>query len=139
MRREISLREDFPGGSAVPTFRQTNAIEKCGTLTWWPNRPVVALDLHRFAPAPRGDLPQAFDGLRAAADRVRQPSRTVATVDHNIPTEPRGQPITDPIAAKQIQALQANCQEFGIHLLTWIRRIRESCTSSVPNWLTQRV
>jgi 3-isopropylmalate/(R)-2-methylmalate dehydratase large subunit len=47
---------------------------------------------------------------------VRQPARTVATVDHNIPTEPRGTPITDPIAAKQIQALQTNCQEFEIKL-----------------------
>ena len=47
---------------------------------------------------------------------MRQPLRTVATVDHNIPTEPRGTPITDLIAAKQIAALQANCKEFGIRL-----------------------
>jgi 3-isopropylmalate/(R)-2-methylmalate dehydratase large subunit len=60
--------------------------------------------------------PQAFDGLRAAGRPVRQPLRTVATVDHNIPTEPRGTPVTDPIAAKQIQALQKNCKEFGIRL-----------------------
>ena len=60
--------------------------------------------------------PQAFDGLRTAGRRVRQPLRTVATVDHNIPTEPRGTPITDLIAAKQISALQANCKEFGIRL-----------------------
>jgi 3-isopropylmalate/(R)-2-methylmalate dehydratase large subunit len=40
----------------------------------------------------------------------------VATVDHNIPTEPRGTAITDLIAAKQISALQANCKEFGIRL-----------------------
>ncbi|MGB8113611.1 MAG: 3-isopropylmalate dehydratase large subunit, partial [Candidatus Sulfotelmatobacter sp.] len=60
--------------------------------------------------------PQAFDGLRAAGRKVRQPARTVATVDHNIPTEPRGTPITDLIAAKQIAALQANCKEFGIRL-----------------------
>jgi 3-isopropylmalate/(R)-2-methylmalate dehydratase large subunit len=37
-------------------------------------------------------------------------------VDHNIPTEPRGTPITDPIAARQIEALQKNCKEFGIQL-----------------------
>ena len=58
--------------------------------------------------------PQAFDGLRAAGRQVRQPLRTVATVDHNIPTTPRGTPITDPISAKQIEALQKNCREFGI-------------------------
>jgi len=60
--------------------------------------------------------PQAFDGLRANGRRVRQPLRTVATVDHNIPTTPRGSPITDPIAAKQIEALQKNCREFGVPL-----------------------
>ncbi|SPE44605.1 3-isopropylmalate isomerase subunit, dehydratase component [Candidatus Sulfotelmatobacter sp. SbA7] len=58
--------------------------------------------------------PQAFDGLRANGRRLRQPLRTVATVDHNIPTTPRGLPITDPIAARQIEALQKNCREFGV-------------------------
>jgi 3-isopropylmalate/(R)-2-methylmalate dehydratase large subunit len=58
--------------------------------------------------------PQAFDGLRAAGRKVRQTQRTIATVDHNIPTEPRGTPITDPIAARQIEALQKNCREFGV-------------------------
>ena len=48
--------------------------------------------------------PQAFDGLRANGRTVRQPLRTVATVDHNIPTTPRALPIADPIAAKQIEA-----------------------------------
>jgi 3-isopropylmalate/(R)-2-methylmalate dehydratase large subunit len=60
--------------------------------------------------------PQAFDGLRAAGRRVRQPLRTVATVDHNIPTTPRGLPIVDAIAARQIEALQKNCREFGVPL-----------------------
>src|SRR5262245_52498795 len=60
--------------------------------------------------------PQAFDGLRAAGRKVRQTQRTIATVDHNIPTEPRGTPITDPIAARQIEALQNNCREFGVRL-----------------------
>ena len=60
--------------------------------------------------------PQAFDGLRANGRRVRQPLRTVATVDHNIPTTPRGLPIVDTIAARQIEALQKNCREFGVPL-----------------------
>jgi 3-isopropylmalate/(R)-2-methylmalate dehydratase large subunit len=60
--------------------------------------------------------PQAFDGLRANGRRLREPLRTVATVDHNIPTTPRRLPITDPIAAKQIEALQENCREFGVPL-----------------------
>jgi 3-isopropylmalate/(R)-2-methylmalate dehydratase large subunit len=60
--------------------------------------------------------PQAFEGLRVAGRKVRQPLRTVATVDHNIPTTPRGLPIADPIAAKQIEALQQNCKDFGVPL-----------------------
>src|SRR5437660_70715 len=58
--------------------------------------------------------PQAFDGLRVSGRTVRQPLRTVATVDHNIPTTPRGTPITDPISAKQIEALQKNCRDFEV-------------------------
>ena len=60
--------------------------------------------------------PQAFDGLRAAGRKLREPRRTVATVDHNVPTEPRGTPIFDPIAKKQIETLQKNCREFGVPL-----------------------
>src|ERR1700694_860841 len=75
--------------------------------------PILYVDLHLVHEV---TSPQAFDGLRAAGRRVRQPSRAVATVDHNIPTEPRGTPITDLIAAKQIAALQKNCREFGIRL-----------------------
>ena len=60
--------------------------------------------------------PQAFDGLRANGRRVRQPLRTVATVDHNVPTTARGLPIVDAIAARQIEALQKNCREFGVPL-----------------------
>ena len=75
--------------------------------------PLLYIDLHLVHEV---TSPQAFDGLRAAGRQVRQPQRTVATVDHNIPTEPRGTPITDPIAALQIQALQKNCKEFGVPL-----------------------
>src|ERR1700756_2297996 len=75
--------------------------------------PLIYIDLHLVHEV---TSPQAFDGLRAARRTVRQPLRTVATVDHNVPTEPRGTPITDPIAARQIEALQKNCREFGIRL-----------------------
>src|SRR5450631_27462 len=75
--------------------------------------PILYIDLHLVHEV---TSPQAFDGLRVAGRKVRQPLRTVATVDHNIPTEPRGTPITDLIAAKQIAALQSNCKEFGIRL-----------------------
>ena len=75
--------------------------------------PLLYIDLHLVHEV---TSPQAFEGLRVAGRKVRQPQRTVATVDHNIPTEPRGTPITDPIAARQIQALQQNCEDFGVPL-----------------------
>ena len=75
--------------------------------------PILYIDLHLVHEV---TSPQAFDGLRAAGRKVRQPFRTVATVDHNVPTAPRGTPITDLIAARQISALQQNCKEFGIRL-----------------------
>ncbi|MGA3404619.1 MAG: 3-isopropylmalate dehydratase large subunit [Candidatus Bathyarchaeia archaeon] len=58
--------------------------------------------------------PQAFDGLRMAARRVRRPDLTFATVDHNVPTTDRTIPIQDPISKKQVEALAKNCADFGI-------------------------
>jgi 3-isopropylmalate/(R)-2-methylmalate dehydratase large subunit len=75
--------------------------------------PLLYVDLHLVHEV---TSPQAFEGLRGDARKVREPVRTIATVDHNIPTEPRGTPILDPIAKRQIEALQANCREFGVRL-----------------------
>ena len=60
--------------------------------------------------------PQAFEGLRLAGRKVRRPELSFATMDHNVPTTDRSLPITDQIAAKQIETLAKNCEEFGITL-----------------------
>src|SRR5580700_5048446 len=60
--------------------------------------------------------PQAFEGLRLAGRTVRRPDRAVATVDHNVPTTANRLIIEDAIAAKQMDALRANCAEFRIPL-----------------------
>lgn len=60
--------------------------------------------------------PQAFEGLRLAGRKVRRPERTVATVDHNVPTTAGRRFISDPIAAKQVETLRRNCAKFGIRL-----------------------
>ncbi|HEY2302151.1 MAG TPA: 3-isopropylmalate dehydratase large subunit [Acidimicrobiales bacterium] len=60
--------------------------------------------------------PQAFDGLRLAGRTVRRPDLTIATMDHNVPTTDLGLPIEDPISARQMEVLAANCKEFGIRL-----------------------
>jgi 3-isopropylmalate/(R)-2-methylmalate dehydratase large subunit len=60
--------------------------------------------------------PQAFAGLRSAGRRVRRPDLTVATVDHNVPTDDRSLPIADLIAARQLDTLAVNAREFGVEL-----------------------
>ena len=58
--------------------------------------------------------PQAFDGLRLAGRTVRHPELTVATADHNVPTTDIDKPVADPVSARQLEVLSANCVEFGI-------------------------
>ncbi len=73
--------------------------------------PLLYIDLHLVHEV---TSPQAFDGLREASRSVRRPDLTVATADHNVPTTDRRLPISDPVAAKQIETLRQNCREFGI-------------------------
>ena len=59
--------------------------------------------------------PQAFDGLRLGGRPVRRPDLTIATEDHNVPTDTLT--INDPISREQVETLRKNCAEFGIRLL----------------------
>src|SRR6202035_4299490 len=60
--------------------------------------------------------PQAFDGLRLAGRKVRRPDRTLATADHNTPTDgtPVAARIKDELSRVQVETLERNCAEFGI-------------------------
>jgi 3-isopropylmalate/(R)-2-methylmalate dehydratase large subunit len=58
--------------------------------------------------------PQAFEGLRMAGRRVRAPEKTLAVVDHSVPTTDRSKGIDDPESALQIATLAENAREFGI-------------------------
>ncbi len=60
--------------------------------------------------------PQAFDGLRLARRRVRRPDRTLATADHNTPTDgtPVAARIKDELSRVQVETLERNCAEFGV-------------------------
>jgi 3-isopropylmalate/(R)-2-methylmalate dehydratase large subunit len=58
--------------------------------------------------------PQAFEGLRAAGRKVRAPEKTLAVVDHNIPTSDRSIPNPDPESAEQIAVMAKNAKDFGI-------------------------
>src|SRR5277367_5992144 len=58
--------------------------------------------------------PQAFEALRLAGRQVRRPDLTIATMDHNVPTEPG--PIRDLVAKAQLDALARNCADFGVPL-----------------------
>ncbi len=58
--------------------------------------------------------PQAFEGLRLAGRQVHAPEKTLAVVDHNVPTTDRSQGIDDPESALQVQTLAENATAFGI-------------------------
>ena len=87
-------------------------------------------DLHRVAELPGGasqlfiglhlihevTSPQAFAALRELGVSVRHPERTVATVDHIVPTTSQARPFADPLAEEMLATLEANCAEYGITL-----------------------
>ncbi|WP_036291750.1 3-isopropylmalate dehydratase large subunit [Methylosinus sp. PW1] len=58
--------------------------------------------------------PQAFEGLRTSGRKVRAPGKTLAVVDHNVPTTDRSLPITDPESKAQVEQLAINAAEFGV-------------------------
>src|SRR5918994_2734076 len=78
---------------------------------------LVYIDLHLVHEV---TSPQAFEGLRLAGRWLRRPDRTLATVDHNVPTDPRERTgldaITDHLSREQVAALERNCAEFGVPL-----------------------
>ncbi len=61
--------------------------------------------------------PQAFEGLRLAGRRVRQPRATIAVADHNVPTSDRSQGIAEPESRLQVDTLERNVAEFGVPYL----------------------
>jgi len=87
-------------------------------------------DLHRVAELPGGATqlfiglhlihevtsPQAFTALRDLGLAVRHPERTVATVDHIVPTTSQARPFADPLAEEMLATLEANCAQYGIRL-----------------------
>jgi 3-isopropylmalate/(R)-2-methylmalate dehydratase large subunit len=78
-------------------------------------RDLIYVDLHLVHEV---TSPQAFDGLRLADRPVRRPDKTLATADHNVPTDgtPTARLIADELSRKQVEALERNCEEFGIPL-----------------------
>jgi len=76
---------------------------------------LIYIDLHLVHEV---TSPQAFDGLRLEGRTVRRPERTVATADHNVPTDgtPTARMIADQLSRVQVETLERNCAEFGIPL-----------------------
>src|SRR4051794_9545709 len=74
---------------------------------------LIYIDLHLVHEV---TSPQAFDGLRLAGRPVRRPDRTVATADHNVPTDgtPVAARIKDALSRTQVETLERSCAEFGI-------------------------
>jgi len=77
-----------------------------------PDRPAVLyIDLHLIHEV---TSPQAFTGLRERGITVRRPDKTVATMDHSTPTDPKALKVIDDQARVQLAMLESNCEEFGI-------------------------
>jgi len=79
-----------------------------------PDSPAILyIDLHLVHEV---TSPQAFTGLRQRGLKVRRPDKTLATMDHSIPTTPPDVPIADALAAAQIKQMETNAAEFGLTL-----------------------
>jgi 3-isopropylmalate/(R)-2-methylmalate dehydratase large subunit len=74
---------------------------------------LIYIDLHMVHEV---TSPQAFDGLRLAGRKVRRPDKTLATADHNVPTDgtPVAARIKDALSRVQVETLEKNCAEFGV-------------------------
>ena len=75
--------------------------------------PLIYVDRHLMHEV---TSPQAFEGLRLAGRKVRNPHSILATMDHCVPTKNRDLPIADPIAKKQIEVMADNCRDNGLNL-----------------------
>ena len=74
---------------------------------------LIYIDLHLVHEV---TSPQAFDGLRLEGRKVRRPDKTVATADHNVPTDgtAAARLIADELSRVQVETLERNCEEFGV-------------------------
>jgi 3-isopropylmalate/(R)-2-methylmalate dehydratase large subunit len=74
---------------------------------------LIYIDLHLVHEV---TSPQAFEGLRMAGRSVRRPDKTIATADHNVPTDGTAvaRLIADELSREQVETLEANCEEFGV-------------------------
>ena len=74
---------------------------------------LIYIDLHLVHEV---TSPQAFESLRLAGRTVRRPDRTLATADHNVPTDgtSRAAAIRDELSRVQVETLERNCAEFGV-------------------------
>ena len=75
--------------------------------------PILYIDRHLVHEV---TSPQAFEGLRLAGRRIRRPETIVATADHSVPTRNRHLPIADPVARKQVEAIEENCRANSVVL-----------------------
>ncbi len=112
----------MPNDPRTPTHTETPAAPRTLADKVWdahvvrraPGEPdLLYIDLHLVHEV---TSPQAFEGLRLAGRSVRRPDLTIATEDHNIPTEHMDRPIADPVSRAQVEALRRNCADFGVPL-----------------------
>ena len=91
---------------------------------------LIYIDLHLVHEV---TSPQAFDGLRLEGRRVRRPDRTIATADHNVPTDgtPTARLIADELSRVQVETLERNCAEFGVPIHSLLVATRPELTAYI--------
>ncbi len=107
------MLENEQGGNGQPQTLFEKIWQQHVVIEQANNPAVLYVDLHLIHEV---TSPQAFTGLREKKLKVRRPDKTVATMDHGIPTTPPEIPITDVMVLNQISQLEKNCQDFGVPL-----------------------
>ncbi len=96
-------------------MKPQRSTTRSGTTIWCDEQPdgtaLIYIDRHLVHEV---TSPQAFEGLRTAGRKVHAPEKTLAVVDHNVPTSDRKLPNPDPESAEQIATLAQNAKDFGI-------------------------
>jgi len=99
---------------SIESLTMVEKIWRRQSITRGPNQPdLLYIDMHFVHEV---SSPQAFDGLRSNGRTVRRPELTIATEDHNVPTDTLE--IRDPVSRLQVETLRRNCAQFGLRLLS---------------------
>jgi 3-isopropylmalate/(R)-2-methylmalate dehydratase large subunit len=114
LQNQLNAERTATRSNNMPARTLFDKIWDAHVVAEQPDAPsILYVDLHLVHEV---TSPQAFQDLRERGLKVRRPDKTVATVDHSVPTTNRGLPIMDALAAKQVDLMYQNARDFGIRI-----------------------